>query len=81
MRRRTNRPGVEPPALLRIFDAADWGPADVVLDREEMLHRVEKWRTARHAFHDENGWPGEALSLLREDRAVRRSVARQEWPQ
>lgn len=63
-RRQQDRDGI--PAHLAVFDPANW-PGTTTWEP-----RWHEWRAARRVWLDEHGWPGGALTLLREESDTRR---------
>ncbi len=66
-RRRRDVDGV--PTSLVTFEEADW-PGSTVEDRFRF------WKAARFMWHEEHGWPGGPVELVRCQREVRRQLAR-----
>jgi hypothetical protein len=66
VRRRVKEDGGVPPRLAT-FTPADW-PGHTVEDRFGL------WKEARCAWHDEHGWPGGPLALMRAVSDVRRRL-------
>jgi len=62
-RRQQDRDGI--PAHLAVFDPADWPGTS-------WEPRWREWRAARRVWHEEHGWPGGPLALMREESDVRR---------
>lgn len=62
-RRQQDRDGIPP--HLAVFDPADWPGTS-------WEPRWREWRGARRAWHDEHGWPGGPLALMREESDTRR---------
>ncbi len=64
MRRRTGERDSEIPSELRSFTPGDWpGETD--------LARFDAWCAARREYTRKHGWPGGAVTMVREHRDIR----------
>ncbi|WP_094979657.1 hypothetical protein [Rhodococcus pyridinivorans] len=66
MRRRRIAEAGQVPPMLWTFDAEDWSGSPV--------ERVHAWCAARREWARTNPWPGGAVEMIVQNRAVRRQV-------